>query len=421
MAAHLAYQHNNRVEYVRKVIIFPAGENARMTCNDMQIDEVSYVIDNHKAGQETVLFGRKYEIDPVEILNNIDSAEYSILIASERYEAELEDQIKKQYPTWHERIVSSKEIEYVYDTLYEAINYDNRALRMICKSNISLLVHKYAEEVVSAFRNLNIQIKGYSICRKGECHLICRALSDTGEYMIRFPSRTRNRMDDLDHIKEIYEIRKDLGVNKGIIIYENEDGLGISKRCRGLLDWDDKNLNVFLNQIRRIHNSGCETKYHTTGILRPERSIDVAPFYEAKDLILNEIIKWLRDEVDSYLLRDEVDYCFIHGDLHLGNILADDDGDIEVIDWDLAGMGDRLYDITRFAVSLEKSHRKYPVEKVVRDYLRREPDRNEAIRIQMITAKLYFYEYCFFLTRNRDDGNCYLNRLIELYNNRIGV
>ena len=109
-----------------------------------------------------------------------------------------------------------------------------------------------------------------------------------------------------------------------------------------------ENIRRVAEILKRIHGMPP-----IPGTFSPFRIVETyAEIGRRYDVALPDNFDWLRqrkEEIEEALRRDPFTPRPCHNDLLIGNFL--DDGEIRVLDWEYAGMGDVTFDLANFAVN----------------------------------------------------------------------
>jgi CTP:phosphocholine cytidylyltransferase-like protein/thiamine kinase-like enzyme len=170
------------------------------------------------------------------------------------------------------------------------------------------------------------------------------------EYVYRRPQEGANRWIDRGAEAATYEALAPLSIADELVWADPATGQRIARYFPGTrpLDASDpREVARAIGALRRVHASGVrvDTRTDPAGALRRLRELgDNAIQFRDWDRVEAEVLRAaapLRDVVPEPVL--------VHGDFTAANVLVLPSGQVKIIDWELAGMGDPLADIATFA------------------------------------------------------------------------
>ena len=167
---------------------------------------------------------------------------------------------------------------------------------------------------------------------------------DNNHYIIKFARYTDSNFKN--EVAILQEIKKYSWLNVPRVVehgsYKNIDyivftyirGFRISQR----IDVYKRNTKIFCNtfgkNIGMIHT--IEGKFEKVNFRKFHTLVD----NDTEDINLKSINSWLAEHSPI-----SINECFVHGDHHYANILWSENGIEATLDWELAGIGNREYDI----------------------------------------------------------------------------
>ena len=169
-------------------------------------------------------------------------------------------------------------------------------------------------------------------------------------YVYRHPGAGTNEIINRKHEAQALELAKELGIDSTYLFADPEAGWKISTFVKGCVPFDYENadhVRQALSLVRKLHTSGVTT----------EATFDYLALAESMEAKLNaEGWVWPRDfallrqhiyALDELMEQDRTEPVFCHNDFYGPNILVTDN-DMQLIDWEYAGMCDYANDLGSF-------------------------------------------------------------------------
>ncbi|ROR95741.1 CTP:phosphocholine cytidylyltransferase-like protein [Salana multivorans] len=190
--------------------------------------------------------------------------------------------------------------------------------------------------------------------KQGITNLSCHFSFGGAEYVYRHPGIGTEKMIDRVAETAALELAKELGLDTTFLVSDPAEGWKISHfvpNARTLEDHDPAEVRIAMEMGRRLHESGAQLDrrfdYLEEGhayeeLLEQYGPIDVPGYEELKRKAIR--LKSLAD-ADGYPLVPS------HNDFFGANFLISDSGEVNLIDWEYAGMSDPANDFGTFAVS----------------------------------------------------------------------
>ena len=189
--------------------------------------------------------------------------------------------------------------------------------------------------------------------KQGITNLSCHFATNDGEWVYRHPGIGTEFIIDRPAEEEALKTAKSIGLDDTFVFMNPKKGWKISRfipGCRNLNAHNDNELKAAMKMARRLHDSGATV----------ERSFDfydAGKDYERKALERGgidapdywEMSRQAR-ELNALLIADGGEYVLCHNDYFGLNFLVTEEGSINLIDWEYAGMGDYANDFGTFAV-----------------------------------------------------------------------
>lgn len=206
-------------------------------------------------------------------------------------------------------------------------------------------------------------IKAVLGCEKSEIHdvyplkqgltnLSCHFATNDGEWVYRHPGVGTELLIDRQAEEAALECARDLGIDHTFVFESPRHGWKISRfipDARNLDPHDAGQLATAMRFGRRLHDSGARVARHFS-------FYDEGRRYERDILAVSPIddVTWpgmsaQAAELNRYLVSDMGDPVLCHNDFFSLNFLVSGDGEINLIDWEYAGMGDYANDFGTLA------------------------------------------------------------------------
>ena len=210
----------------KKIIIWGAGQTAVLVCSKLQIENISYVIDNDvsKVAKKIFLYDRQYTINYKDVLDSLPEGEYFILITA-RLCDEIYESICKHWPNKFSICKGYVDFMYLYSNLQDMFLYDPYIHNKITIGNISRNIKKYclaAEKIIDKCIDRDA-IVGYCSKELGMNSIAILVICEKEKYFLKVPTK---RIPVSEHGK----------VNEGVnwlkVIYKKKIELGIGRNLR---------------------------------------------------------------------------------------------------------------------------------------------------------------------------------------------
>lgn len=190
--------------------------------------------------------------------------------------------------------------------------------------------------------------------KQGLTNLSCHFATSEGEYVYRHPGVGTDQMIDRAAETQALELARAIGIDSTFIFENPKRGWKISKflrNCRELDPHDDAQLAEAMALARKLHEQdvalGRSFDYLQEGLkyealLLAKGPIDVPGYEELKDQAAR---------VRQCASADGAPTCLTHNDFFNLNLLYAEDGSLNLIDWEYAGMADYASDYGTFVVT----------------------------------------------------------------------
>ncbi|MDO5118688.1 MAG: NTP transferase domain-containing protein [Coriobacteriales bacterium] len=189
-------------------------------------------------------------------------------------------------------------------------------------------------------------------------NLSCHFAVGDDEYVYRHPGVGTEKMIDRAGEEAALRLAKELGLDSTFVYEDQKKGWKISsfvKNARQLDPHDPVQLERAMTMCRQLHECGAtlERKFdfwdeglHYEDLLLEFGPIDVPGYYELKEKV---------GRLRAYAAQDGYEPCISHNDFFYLNFLLDEDDNLNLIDWEYAGMSDPANDFGTFSVCCELS------------------------------------------------------------------
>ena len=190
--------------------------------------------------------------------------------------------------------------------------------------------------------------------KQGLTNLSCHFTTDDGEYVYRHPGGGTELMIDRAAELQALNLAKAFGIDNTFIFENPRRGWKISKfipNCRELDPHDDAQVADAMSMARKLHAQSAtldrEFDFLAEGLryeslLLQKGPIDVPGFQELKERAIRT-----KEAADAAGARR----CLTHNDFFNLNLLYDEAGTLNLIDWEYAGMSDYASDFGTFVVT----------------------------------------------------------------------
>ena len=206
-------------------------------------------------------------------------------------------------------------------------------------------------------------------------------------YIFRMPGEGTEELINRKQESEVYRAVKNLRLSDEIVLFDEETGYKISTFYENARNTDPHNrrdIELSMEILRRIHQSGIRVA-HSFDIdkeiirylaLCDERNAlrfqDNEETYEKMKVLIEQIQKMHVQDV------------LCHIDCNPDNFIRLADGSIKLVDWEYAGMGDPIMDVSMY--SIYSYYSKEDMDELLKIYLERDPNKDERLRLYIYTA-----------------------------------
>lgn len=209
------------------------------------------------------------------------------------------------------------------------------------------------DNIVSVLGCEKCEIHDVYPLKQGLTNLSCHFATDDGEWVYRHPGVGTellvNRQDELVALKTAAE----LGLDHTFLHEDPARGWKISKfvaNCKNLDGHDEAHLKTAMEMARKLHE--CDVTLDRSFSFYEEGTAYEKKLLERGPIVINDWddMKEQATRLNELLVKDAGKPVLCHNDLFGLNFLIDQQGDINLIDWEYAGMSDYANDFGTFSV-----------------------------------------------------------------------
>lgn len=190
--------------------------------------------------------------------------------------------------------------------------------------------------------------------KQGLTNLSCHFATNDGEYVYRHPGVGTEEMIDRAAEMQALNLAKSIGIDDTYIFENPKHGWKISKflrNCRELDPHNEDELAEAMAVARKLHAQDLvldrqfdylEEGLSYEALLLKKGPIDIPGYDELKAQAIR---------AHEHAIADKAPKCLTHNDFFNLNLLYDEDGNLNLIDWEYAGMSDYASDFGTFVVT----------------------------------------------------------------------
>lgn len=285
------------------------------------------------------------------------------------------------------------------------------------------------DNIVAVLGCSKSEIRDVYPLKQGLTNLSCHFTTDDGEWVYRHPGAGTELIIDREAEVEGLETARLLGLDATFVFANPKRGWKISRfvsNARSLDAHDDSELKTAMEYARRLHKSGATVRrsfsFYEEGKGYERKAIERGPIDAEDYWKMSE----QAEELNGLLLKDGGEPVLCHNDFFGLNFLVAGDGEVSLIDWEYAGMGDYANDFGTFAVCEQLSEDE--MRRALKHYFGREPTAAEWRHNlgQVGMAGWCWYAWSLLKIAEGDDpgewtyiyyraGKTYLRKALELY------
>ncbi len=251
------------------------------------------------------------------------------------------------------------------------------------------------DNIASVLKCEKADITGFYPLKQGLTNLSCHFQVGDKEYVYRHPGVGTEKLIDRTSEKRALELARDLGLDSTFIYEDSARGWKISRfipHARILDPSQESHLKRAMEMCHTLHQSDAkldrnfdfvEEGLRYEALLREHGPIDVPGYEDLKNRVLR-----LKDHVD----RDAYPLVLSHNDFFMLNFLLDEQDELNLIDWEYAGMSDPANDFGTFVVCCELDADQ---AKRCLDYYLGHPSTNKERR--HFYASIVFAGWCWYI------------------------
>lgn len=190
--------------------------------------------------------------------------------------------------------------------------------------------------------------------KQGLTNLSCHFATDDGEYVYRHPGVGTEQMIDRDAEMKALTLAKSIGIDNTFVFENPKRGWKISKfipNCRELDPHNEDELAEAMALAHKLHSQSAtldrsfdylEEGLSYEALLKAKGPIDVPGYDELRSQAVH---------ARELAAMDGAPTCLTHNDFFNLNLLYDEQGTLNLIDWEYAGMSDFASDYGTFVVT----------------------------------------------------------------------
>ena len=234
------------------------------------------------------------------------------------------------------------------------------------------------DNIVSVLGCTKDEIRDVFPLKQGLTNLSCHFATDSGEYVYRHPGVGTEEMIDRAAEVQALTLAKKIGIDDTFVFEDPEHGWKISKflrNCRELDPHNEKELAEAMAVARKLHAQDLvldrrfdyfEEGLSYEALLLRKGPIDIAGYDELKAHAVR---------AHEFAVADGAPTCLTHNDFFNLNLLYDENGNLNLIDWEYAGMSDYASDFGTFVVTCMLDEKE--AERALELYFERTPTLEE--------------------------------------------
>lgn len=347
----------------RRAIIYGAGQGCFEIINQYEIPRIEYVVDSDLSlhGKKRLLLGEFFQICTPDILKDLNSKQYYIIVSSIKYQKDIVEKIKSVIGMAMPICRGIGNIRVSYYAVEDLFYMDKVMHEKIRELNLSYCVKDIIKQFYKVANRITDvkNITYFEPIKDGHSKLIFIFGDYQDKWVFSYPGKLIG-----------YEPREFIKKNPGYIsqrinckfkhiyenditIYEDLNGISVQYYSNEMIDVsNEKIMRDIFQKLRKLHSE----KYKEL----PDVEFEDNFYYFWKDLVAKKhgfekaerlyILDTIGDNIVKSI-RLESEKKVIHGDFISDNVIMFN-GEICFIDWEFLGIGDPMIDISYFNYSI---------------------------------------------------------------------
>ena len=210
--------------------------------------------------------------------------------------------------------------------------------------------------------------------KQGLTNLSFHFRTNSGVYVYRHPGIGTEKMIDRYAEYEAQKLGSDLGIDTTFIYEDPKTGWKLTRFIENAKPLDTKDfdqVHTAMQMCKKLHEAdiqlSSEFNYYKEAqkyedILLQRGEIEIPHYYENRSLI---------EELESFVIADNVPLCVCHNDILDLNFLIDENNHFDLIDWEYAGMSDYANDFGTYCIGSQYTEEE--IDKTLELYFERKP------------------------------------------------
>lgn len=242
--------------------------------------------------------------------------------------------------------------------------------------------------------------------KKGLTNLSCHFATNSGEYVYRHPGIGTDKIIDRNAEQQAELLASELGIDTTFIREDPSTGWKISHflpNCRTLDVQSDNELKRAMALARTLHSADATLErsfdYLSEGLKYEAALLEKGPI----DIPGYEELRAQAVSAAGHAKADRARHCLTHNDFFSLNLLVGEDGTLNLIDWEYAGMADYASDYGTFVVTCKLDER--TADRALEHYFGRTPTKAE-LRHNLAFVGLAGWCWYVWALLKESEGDC---------------
>ena len=242
--------------------------------------------------------------------------------------------------------------------------------------------------------------------KKGLTNLSCHFATNSGEYVYRHPGIGTDKIIDRNAEQQAELLASELGIDTTFIREDPSTGWKISHflpNCRTLDVQSDNELKRAMALARTLHSADATLErsfdYLSEGLKYEAALLEKGPI----DIPGYEELRAQAVSAAGHAEEDRACHCLTHNDFFSLNLLVGEDGTLNLIDWEYAGMADYASDYGTFVVTCKLDER--TADRALEHYFGRTPTKAE-LRHNLAFVGLAGWCWYVWALLKESEGDC---------------